>query len=170
MGHDSNTQSVTFSIKSPHSWMEQVDLQTVFNHFTNEVLKLHTPMLHYCSVTNSFQWVSFELCFYIADRPEYNASLNLLCHAGTTSKQCVHVATFKFTTLSSCDLCHESRVQYCQTGQTMWQHNNCTGWDIYDHSKVSAYCLLLHGDPTTQISNMEPPQHQTVTEHYFVPH
>ncbi len=59
--------------------------QPVFDHITNEVSQLHTPKLCYCKLTNSFQWVTFGLFFYLADIPEHDAQLNLLGHGGATS-------------------------------------------------------------------------------------
>ncbi len=41
---------------------------------------------------------------------------------------------------------------------------------ICDHPKASTYCSLLHGYPTTQISNIAPPLHRSVNEQYLVPH
>ncbi len=123
-----------------------------------------TPKLSYCKSTNSFQWVVFGLCFYVADRPECNVQLNLLGHGGATSKRLGHVAKYKSTTLPSCDLCYKSRVRRCQSGQPLCQCNTCTGQDIYDHPKASKYCELLHRYPTTQ--NL----HCAIKEHYLVPH
>ncbi len=67
-----------------------------------------------------------------------------LCHYKlTTSKLFGHAATYKGTTLPSCDLCYKSRMRHCQTGQPLCQCNNCTGGDIYDHPKASMYCELF---------------------------
>ena len=136
------------------------DHQPVFDHIMNEVSQLRKPKLRYCKVTNSFRWISFGLCFYLADRPERDARLNLLGHGGVTSKRFGHVAIYKETVLPSCNLCYKYRVRHCRTGQAMRQCNNCTGWDIYGHPKVSKYCQQLRGYPTTKISNIEPPMHR----------
>ena len=146
------------------------DHQPVFDHIMNEVSQLRTPKLRYCRVTNSFRWISFGLCFYLADRPERDARLNLLGHGGVTSKRFGHVAIYKNTILPSCNLCYKSRIRHCQTGQAMRQCNSCTGWDIYDHPKASTYCPQLPGYPTTRNSSIEPPQNRTCNEQYLVPH
>ncbi len=134
------------------------------------VSKLCTFKLRHCKLTNSFQWMAFGLCFYLADRSKHDAQSNLLGHGVATSKRFGRVATFKSTTLPSCILCYKSRVQHCQSGQPLHQCNTCTGWDIYDHPKASTYCELLRGYPTTQMSNIEPPMHRTVDEQHLVQH
>ena len=173
--------TVTLSLLSEHAaskyhtgvlalgWSKN-DHQPVFEHIMNEVSQLRTPKLRYCKLTNSFRWVAFGLCFYLADRPECDAKLNLLGHGGATSKRFGHVATYKSTTIPLCNLCYKARVQHCQSGQPLHQCNNCTGWDIYDHPKASTYCALLHGYPTTQMSNIVPPMHRTANEQHLVPH
>ncbi len=107
--------------------------------------------------------MAFGLCFYLV-------ILKLLGHGGATSKDFGHVTTYKATTLPTCDLCYKSKVWYCQSGQTLHQCNNCTGWDIYDHPKASMYCELLHGYPTTQMSDIEPSTHLTINEQHLVPY
>ncbi len=146
------------------------DHQPVFDHIMNEVSQLHKPKICYCKVTNSFWWIPFGLCFYLADRPERDALLNLLGHGGVASKQFGHVAIYTQTILPSCDLCYKSLVRHCQTGQTMQQCNNCTGWDIYNHPKASKYCPQLRGYPSTRISNIEPLCHCNINEKYNVLH
>ncbi len=121
-------------------------------------------------ITNPFRWVAFGPCFYLADRPEHDAQLNLLGHGSATSKRFGHVATYKTTTIPSCKLCYKSRVWLCQIGQPLHQCNNCTGWDIYDHPKASTYCALLNEYPTTQKSNLVPPMHRTVNKQHLVPY
>ena len=86
------------------------DHQPVFDHIMNEVSQLRKPKLCYCRGTNSFRWVSFGLCFYLADRPEQDARLNLLGHGGVTSKRFGHVAIYTQNVLLSCNLCYKSRV------------------------------------------------------------
>ncbi len=103
------------------------DHQPVVDHIMNVVLQLHTPKLHYCKETNSFWWISFGLCFCLADRPECDAQLNLLGHNGVTSKWFGHVAIFTPTILPSCNLCYKAWVRHCQTDHAMQQCNNCTG-------------------------------------------
>ncbi len=132
----------------------------------NEVSQLNTPKLCYCKSTNSFWWMAFGLYFYPTDRPECDAWLNLLGHGGATSKRFGHVATYKSTTIPSCDLCYKSRVRHCQIGQPLHQCNNCTGWDIYDHPKAFTYCALLNGYSTTQMSKCEP-MHRTANEQHI---
>ncbi len=144
--------------------------QPVFDHIMNEVSQLCKPKLCYCKVTKSFHWITFGLYFYLADRPEHDARLNLLGHGGVTSKQFGHVAIYKPTVLLSCNLCYMARVRHCQTGQPMHQCNNCTGWDTYDHPKASTYCAQLPGYLSTKMSNIEPPQHCNVNAQHLVPH
>ncbi len=146
------------------------DHQPVFDHIMNEVSQLRKPKLSCCKVINSFRLISFGLCFYLADRPERDARLNLLGHSGVTTKRFGHVAIYKPTILPSCNLCYKARARHCQTGQPMCQCNNCTGWDIYDHPKTSTYSAQLPGYPTTQLSNVDPPQHCNVNAHHLVPH
>ncbi len=57
-----------------------------------------------------------------------------------------------------------------RSGKPLCQCDNCTDWDIFDHSKASTYCELLHGYPTTQKSNIEPPMHQTMNKQHLVLH
>ncbi len=89
------------------------DHQPVFDHFMDEVSKLHNPKLRYCKLINSFGWVTFGLCFYLADKPKCNVQLILLGHGGATSKCFGHVTTYKTTALS--------KVQHCQSGQSLHQ-------------------------------------------------
>ncbi len=157
--------TVTLSLLSEHiaskyhtgvlalGWSKN-DHQPVFDHIMNEVSTLHIPKLHYCKSTNSFWWVAFGLSFYLADRPERDAQLNLLGHGSPTSKQVGYVATYKTTTIPLCNLCYKSRVRHYQSGQSLHQCNSCSGWDIYDHPEASIYCELLHGYPTTQIKTV----------------
>ncbi len=147
--------TVTLSLISEHAaskyhtgvlalgWSKN-DHQPVFDHFMNEVSQLCTPKLSYCKLTNSFLWVAFGLCFYLADRPEHDAQLNLLGHGGATSKPFGHVSTYKSTTLPSCDLCYKARVRHCQSGQPLRQCNTCTGWTymiIPKHQHTVHYCM-----------------------------
>ncbi len=122
--------TVTLSLLSEHAaskyhigelapgWIKN-DQQPVVDYFMNEVLQLHKPKLCYCEVTNSFHWVSFRICFYLVDRPEHNFRFKLFNHGGATSKQFGHVAIYKPTVMSSCDLFYESRFGLFQKGQPM---------------------------------------------------
>ncbi len=138
----------TLSLLSKHTvsmlalgWSKN-DHQTVFDQFMNEIWELCKPKLHYGIVTNLSWWISFELYFYLADRPECDAWLNLHGHGGTTSIWFGHVATFKPNTLPSWDLCFKSRVWHSQAGQAMCHCNNCTGCElVYIWSFQSNYIL-----------------------------
>ncbi len=169
MGHDCHTQFAIWAccIKIPHwcvgSWLEQKWSPTCI------------WLFHKCSVTVAHtQASSLQInkliplggiwtMFYLVDRPEHDVQLKLFGHGGATSSV-GRVASYKSTTLPSWDLCFISRVRYCQSGQPLCQCNNCTSWDIYDHPKALTYCAQLHGYPTTQMSNLEPPTNRSVNE------
>ncbi len=59
---------------------------------------------------NSFEYGAFGLCFYLADRPEHDAQLNLLGYGGATSIHSVHFASYEAVTLPSCDLSYKAGV------------------------------------------------------------
>ncbi len=154
MGHDCHTQYVIGACFSKYhtgvlvlEWSKNVH-QLIFDHIMNEVPQLCTPKLCYCS----------------------DAQLNLLGHGSVTSKLISCVTTYKSTLLTSCNLCYKSKMRHCQSGQPMHQCNTCTGWDIYHHPKASTYCELLHGYPTTQMSNIDHPMHRTANEQHLVLH
>ncbi len=58
-------------------WSKNDRIQ-LFDHVMDEESQLHIPKRCHCSLTNSFCWVVFGLCFNLVNRPELDAQLNLL--------------------------------------------------------------------------------------------